>query len=464
MVLLNFLAVLQMARDKPPDELVWPLRLLLILLGYSTVAVPAALLICYVRRNRHAFETPYFSFRQLLRSFAVGNPEYQLIPTGEKQTSVRKEADLIPQTRAECTSAILTLLGCFGGIQLTLVAMGYLQEQIITGGYRRADRLDVEEKFGETQFLIFCNRILALVLSFLIIAKDWTKQPPHVPPLYVHSYTSFSNTISSWCQYEALKYVSFPTQTICKASKVVVTMLMGRLVRGQKYSWFDYGCGCTIAFGASLFLLSSSSKGAGSTITYTSFSGMILMAGYLLFDAFTLNWQKALFDTKPKVSKYQMMFGVNFFSAIFCAVSLIEQGTLWSSLRFGAVHIGFTRDVFLLSLSGAFGQIFIYWTIERFGPIVFAVIMTIRQMLSIVLSTIQFGHELNFWAAVGFSIVFLAIFVDIHKKYSDKKRVPQRSCFKLLTQYVEQSKQSYLKIVSTKTHRNLTPPLSSTTT
>ncbi|KAF1751286.1 hypothetical protein GCK72_017840 [Caenorhabditis remanei] len=418
----------EVARDKPPDELVWPFRLFLILLGYSTVAIPAALLICYVRRNRHAFETPYLSIRQILRSFAVGNPEYQLIPTGEKQaSSSRKDGDSIPQTRAQCINVIILLLFFFSGIQVTLVAMGVLQERIITRGYRRSDQLEIEEKFGETQFLIFCNRIVALVLSFLILSKDWTKQPPHVPPLYVHSYTSFSNTISSWCQYEALKYVSFPTQTICKASKVVVTMLMGRLVRGQRYSWFEYGCGCTIAFGASLFLLSSSTKGAGSGITYTSFSGMILMAGYLLFDAFTLNWQKALFDTKPKVSKYQMMFGVNFFSAIFCAVSLIEQGTLWSSLKFGAEHIDFTRDVFLLSLSGAIGQIFIYSTIERFGPIVFAVIMTIRQMLSIVLSTIMYGHELTFWAAIGFLIVFIAIFVDIHKKYSDKKRVPQRS-------------------------------------
>lgn len=119
------------------------------------------------------------------------------------------------------------------------------------------------------------------------------------------------------------------------------------------------------------------------------------MAGYLILDAFTLNWQKSLFDTKPKVSKYQvsffqflihtfhfqMMFGVNFFSAIFCAVSLIEQGTVWSSLKFGAEHIDFSRDVFLLSLSGAVGQIFIYSTIETFGPIVFAVIMTIRQVI-----------------------------------------------------------------------------------
>lgn len=48
-------------------------------------------------------------------------------------------------------------------------------------------------------------------------------------------------------------------------------------------------------------------------------------------------------------------------------------------------------------------------------------------MLSIVLSTIMYGHELTFLAAIGFMIVFAAIFVDIHKKYSDKSRGPQRS-------------------------------------
>uniref|UniRef100_A0A8R1E555 Uncharacterized protein n=1 Tax=Caenorhabditis japonica TaxID=281687 RepID=A0A8R1E555_CAEJA len=171
----NILSANVPARDKPPDELVWPLRLFIILLGYSTVAIPAALLIYYVRRNRHAFESGQFSFRQLIRSFAVGNPDYQLIPTGEKPASARKDTDAIPQTRSQFVHMAVFLLFFFSGIQITLVAMGVLQERIITKGYKRTDRLEVEEKFGETQFLIFCNRIVALVLSFLILSKDWTK-------------------------------------------------------------------------------------------------------------------------------------------------------------------------------------------------------------------------------------------------------------------------------------------------
>lgn len=41
-------------------------------------------------------------------------------------------------------------------------------------------------------------------------------QPVHVPPIYLHSFASFSNVISSWCQYEALKYVSFPVQVVSR--------------------------------------------------------------------------------------------------------------------------------------------------------------------------------------------------------------------------------------------------------
>lgn len=38
------------------------------------------------------------------------------------------------------------------------------------------------------------------------------KQPQHKAPLYKYVFCSLSNIMSSWCQYEALKYVSFPTQ------------------------------------------------------------------------------------------------------------------------------------------------------------------------------------------------------------------------------------------------------------
>ena len=54
-------------------------------------------------------------------------------------------------------------------------------------------------------------------------------------------------------------------------------------------------------------------------------TGLILLAGYVLFDSFTSNWQGELFS-HYKMTSFQMMCGVNFFSIIFCGVSLVEQG------------------------------------------------------------------------------------------------------------------------------------------
>lgn len=52
-----------------------------------------------------------------------------------------------------------------------------------------------------------------------------------------------------------------------------------------------------------------------------------------------------------------MMFGVNMFSMVLCFVALIEEGTFMSPFYFLATHEGFGRDIFLLSLSGALGQV-----------------------------------------------------------------------------------------------------------
>ena len=66
-------------------------------------------------------------------------------------------------------------------------------------------------QFKNSQFLVFVNRIVAFIVALLYVTLGPT-QPRHNAPLYKYSYSSFSNIMSSWFQYEALKFVSFPTQ------------------------------------------------------------------------------------------------------------------------------------------------------------------------------------------------------------------------------------------------------------
>lgn len=73
------------------------------------------------------------------------------------------------------------------------------------------------ERFKNPQYLVFCNRAMALIilipLHFLhigLLVNPWKKGQK--APFIEFAYASVSNVISSWCQYEALIYISFPSQ------------------------------------------------------------------------------------------------------------------------------------------------------------------------------------------------------------------------------------------------------------
>ena len=274
------------------------------------------------------------------------------------------------------------------------------------------------EKFKTSQFLVFVNRVLAAVIAFVYI--NLTTQPTHRAPLYKYSYASISNTLSSWCQYEALKFVSFPTQVLAKASKVIPVMVMGKFVSNRTYPLSEYCTAALLSVGVGLFLLAADPSAQKEHTTETTIAGLIILAGYMAFDSFTSNWQSEIFQSY-KVSPVQMMFGVNLFSCILTIGSLLFRGVLVSSFVFLYNHLEFAFHVTLISVCSAIGQLFIFHTIQAFGPIIFTLIMTTRQALSILLSCLLYGHELTSQALIGVVIVFLALFLRAYFKTLKKK-------------------------------------------
>ncbi|ELU06404.1 hypothetical protein CAPTEDRAFT_198389 [Capitella teleta] len=229
----------------------------------------------------------------------------------------------------------------------------------------------LSKNFKNSQFLVFVNRILALVVAMIII--NVKQQPRHRAPLCKYSFGSLSNIMSSWFQYEALKFVSFPVQVLGKASKVIPVMLMGKLISKRSYDTYEYLTAAMISLGVSMFLLTSGDA-VHDDDKATTFSGVIILLGYLLFDAFTSNWQEEIFKAY-EVSSLQMMAGVNFFSVIFTGASFVAQGGFVESLAFMARHSDFLWHSILLSICSAVGQLFIFHTISQFGA-AFAILLS----------------------------------------------------------------------------------------
>lgn len=206
---------------------------------------------------------------------------------------------------------------------------GLLQEKMITTEY--VNNEGKKQYFRDSQFLVFTNRSLAFAVASLYLY--FKPQARHGAPLYKYSYASFSNIMSAWFQYEALKFVNFPTQVLAKSCKIIPVMLMGKIVSRTKYEFYEYLTAILISFGMVFFLLGSADGNYKSSIT--TMTGVLLLTLYMTFDSFTSNWQGDLFKTYS-MSSMQMMCGVNLFSTLFTAASLTLQGGFGESLSFAS--------------------------------------------------------------------------------------------------------------------------------
>ncbi|XP_033631924.1 adenosine 3'-phospho 5'-phosphosulfate transporter 1-like isoform X2 [Asterias rubens] len=383
----------------------WIVRLGLNILGYGSVCLPAWLLIRYIKRSGYLERGGHGCMFKSIRMCVAGDEEKSSVEDGGIKTT---------SPEAPKGNKAMMLIFCVIGLQGSYLTWGVLQERIMKHEYGK-DETNPGEKFNNSQFLVFMNRILAFTAAGVVVLL--TNQPRHSAPMYKYSYSSLSNIMSSWCQYEALKFVSFPTQVLAKASKIIPVMLMGKVVSGKTYEYYEYVTAGMISIGVAMFLLSQK-EGSGST-TVTTFSGVIILIGYMVFDSFTSNWQAELYK-QYSVSSMQMMFGVNLFSCILTSWSLIGQGGFAIGLDFMFKYSTFMYHVLLLSVCSATGQLFIFYTISQFGAVVFVIIMTTRSGLAIFLSCLVYGHPISIAGVFGVLVVFSALFLRVYAQQRKK--------------------------------------------
>eukprot|EP00636_Phaeomonas_parva_P011618 CAMPEP_0118851118 /NCGR_PEP_ID=MMETSP1163-20130328/677_1 /TAXON_ID=124430 /ORGANISM="Phaeomonas parva, Strain CCMP2877" /LENGTH=389 /DNA_ID=CAMNT_0006783395 /DNA_START=195 /DNA_END=1364 /DNA_ORIENTATION=- len=370
-------------------------------------------------------------------------------PTGDRGAGAATAAPA-PPAKGEDDGAGSTgvLLFCFMGLQVAYISWGVIQERMMTEPYTSVaeDGTRVEGIFPSVIFLVAANRALALCVAAVLMTRD-TKAKTSLtgskeslldagtegmsaPALWLTRLTrifltfgpsSLSNVMSSFFQYKALVFVSFPTQVLFKANKIIPNMLMGKALQRRTYPWRDYGEALLISLSVATFMLFEKDGGKGGEDAGSALVafGILCLTLYLAFDAFTSQWQSRVFNNHC-VSQYQMMFGVNFCSLIITSGNLLLSGGLWESLLFVQQYPESLTHIVLFSLASCIGQLFIFYTIKTFGPVMFSIIMTTRQVLSMVVSYILFGHAISFVGAGAAGMVFCVLGGRIRRR-SQKK-------------------------------------------
>lgn len=297
----------------------------------------------------------------------------------------------------------LRFLGCLGGLVGCFLVWGVLQERMMTTAYDG-------EKFATSSVLVFANKAFAAAAALLLWAPWREKRAPacaYKPlPFVAFTWVAVSNTLSSWAQLEALKFVSFPTQVLAKASKLIPALAVGRLVNGSRYGAADYGVAAAITGGTALFMLAQA-EDPGAGPANDDAGGLLMLGAYLLFDSATGPLQ-ARFYGEHGADKYAMMFGVGFFSTLLSGLELAQSGDAPAAWAFFARHPAALPDLAVLSLASTAGQVVIYTTLELYGNVTFTVMMIVRQIVSILVSCYRFGHVIAPRAWLGVVVVFAA--------------------------------------------------------
>lgn len=324
---------------------------------------------------------------------------------------------------SESKQSVYTNLAiCAVMLNLTFVSWGLLQERMLT---RRYPRL-TGEYFTYSYALVFTNRFWTLVMSGLMMLY-FKPRTSRTTIIYEYSFPSISNMLSSWCQYEALRYVSFPAVTIFKAFKLAPVMVMGKLLGNHSYPQHEYVAAIFIGVGIAMFMTSTDELTFDLDVhgehTSAKWTGVMLLIFYLFFDSFTSQWQSRMFKSHRDLSMIELMFATSAFSTVLSFITLVHDGNLWPAFDFIRRHSEIQLHFFVFSICSTVGQLFIFYTIKNFGAVVFAIIMTTRVLISIAFSVLLYGHNVTATGFFGLAIVVACIGYRIKRKAQGRQLI-----------------------------------------
>merc|ERR1719456_2199687 len=166
----------------------------------------------------------------------------------------------------------LRCVGCGLGIIIMLGIYGVIQERVMSVPYGG-------ELFKVSIFLVLCNRIFAVLFASTMCAVN-QESPMNKAPLWKYFAISLSNVAATTCQYEALKWVSFPVQMLGKSFKMMPVMLWGIAISQKNYSLMDWGVAFAVTGGVTEFLMTGSIKAPHSDASDGVY-GLALLVGFL---------------------------------------------------------------------------------------------------------------------------------------------------------------------------------------
>ncbi|SCZ98367.1 BZ3500_MvSof-1268-A1-R1_Chr3-2g06323 [Microbotryum saponariae] len=329
------------------------------------------------------------------------------------------------------------------------------------------------ERFTSSSLLIVANRVISVSVGLSILFFK-SRQTPEAgsfsarlrPASSMVAYTSVAvfNFLSTTSQYEALKYVSYTTQSLAKTSKMIPVLVVGAVVWKKQHKRREWVAGAVILMGCATYLFSQPpnpkhlSTSTDQHSAWNGFIGALFLTAYLFFDGMVSTTQEKVFGRNPSSDPFgaespvldQMVSSdpsarkrsltvvadcafacskiwTNVFAggiALLVALLSSTTGSLLPNLVLLMTSPALVWDILTFSAASAIGLIILLNTIASFGALTSSLIMTIRQFLSILINAGLFGNfgavSIEGWCGVGW--VASGIWIKINKSFDPPKQ------------------------------------------
>lgn len=112
---------------------------------------------------------------------------------------------------------------------------------------------------------------------------------------------------------------------------------------------------------------------------------------------------------------------INKWVAIISLGSMIISLTIVSSFTYAFYHPLFTFHLICLSFLSAFGQFIVYTMIKLFKQHIVPFIITIRKILTVLISIIIYNHRTSYIQLFGMGVVIISVIYEFIDEAKSKK-------------------------------------------
>lgn len=387
---------------------------------------------------------------------------------GSANLTPRRPAPRAPGKTSSSTQSqgsLMSLLICAGGIYVSFLTWGLLQERINTTPYAIEPSTffpghEKHEKGAPAveyfRYAVFVNTIQALFAfisgsAYLFLSTGRYKLLPSRAALWPLLGISLTTTLASPFGYASLAHVDYLTFVLAKSCKLLPVMALHVTLYNKRYPLSKYLIVFAVTAGVAIFTLyhpPKAGKSSSKNAAKSSYWGLFLLGINLMFDGLTNTTQDLLFKSPERygvVKGPQMMVSSNFVGVLLQVGYLLvmpfvprvlvpafvpesARTELFSAIAFIQRHPAVLYDVLGFCAAGAIGQIFIFSLLERFNSLWLVMVTVTRKMLTMVLSVVWYGKTLTRPQWGGVALVFAALGAEawLTKKEKEAKEAKSK--------------------------------------